>query len=591
MSQNNQLKILGVLLLVLLMQSIHLNAGTNVRFAINASRLPEGSQIGLRGNCAPLSWFTTMKLKSSEQKGYYETTVYFEANQSQCVEFKFVIDSKPVVYESIRDNRILFLNGESQEFEAVWDVQQNFLALSIPPLNQDSLKAEFSVFEDAMRSLHPGLLRYLNQEQIDSLFENGKSQLSDIQDYSQLFLKYSQITSAIQCGHTFPSFFNQNALINQLVIRGPDKLPFSFRWIEGRMLILKSAVYPEVLTRGTEIISIDGRPVNEIMSNISRLIKSDGGNLNKKNAELNLWASGSAESFDVYFPLLYPPSEGQYKVRYTTTDQKSGEIAVAALSPTERSRLMNNEEETIQNSLWSFTLSEKNTAILKLETFDGFQLNFEWRNFLKKTFKEIRKNKINRLIIDIRGNEGGQDEVVYFLGQNLVSQPIKLVSREARTRYSKVPDRLKPYLSTWDTSYYDVTNRVESSGNGFFRLKQDSEQILKPSSKPFKGEVYLIVNGSNSSASFLLAEAVQKSKLGKVAGEPTGGSRKGLNSGIIFFLRLPYSGIEIDLPIIGTFSEQEPAGGITPDILIQEKAEDFIKGKDTIIETLKANLK
>jgi hypothetical protein len=53
---------------------------------------------------------------------------------------------------------------------------------------------------------------------------------------------------------------------------------------------------------------------------------------------------------------------------------------------------------------------------------------------------------------------------------------------------------------------------------------------------------------------------------------------------MMFFLRLPNSGIEIDIPVVGSFSAEKPQGGIQPDIIIRETVEDLIKGKDKVIE-------
>jgi hypothetical protein len=51
----------------------------------------------------------------------------------------------------------------------------------------------------------------------------------------------------------------------------------------------------------------------------------------------------------------------------------------------------------------------------------------------------------------------------------------------------------------------------------------------------------------------------------------------------MFFLRLPHSGIEVDIPIVGTFSEDKPAGGIVPDVAVAETVEDITKGEDKVI--------
>lgn len=62
---------------------------------------------------------------------------------------------------------------------------------------------------------------------------------------------------------------------------------------------------------------------------------------------------------------------------------------------------------------------------------------------------------------------------------------------------------------------------------------------------------------------------------------PTGGSQRGINGGAFFFLRLPHSGIEMDMPLIGTFPPQAlPDAGVTPDIMVTLTPFDIANQRD-----------
>ena len=63
--------------------------------------------------------------------------------------------------------------------------------------------------------------------------------------------------------------------------------------------------------------------------------------------------------------------------------------------------------------------------------------------------------------------------------------------------------------------------------------------------------------------------------MARFIGEPTGGNQRGINGGAFYFLRLPNSHIEVDLPLIGFFPPvPRPNGGITPDVVIREQWTD-----------------
>lgn len=91
----------------------------------------------------------------------------------------------------------------------------------------------------------------------------------------------------------------------------------------------------------------------------------------------------------------------------------------------------------------------------------------------------------------------------------------------------------------------------------------------------------MLIDSSNSSATFQFAEVIQRYRLGTLVGEPTGGSKRGINGGAFFFLRLPESKVEMDLPIIGYFPyAQQQDQGVIPDVEVDVTEDDVVTGKD-----------
>ena len=67
----------------------------------------------------------------------------------------------------------------------------------------------------------------------------------------------------------------------------------------------------------------------------------------------------------------------------------------------------------------------------------------------------------------------------------------------------------------------------------------------------------------------------------RLIGEPTGGNRRGINGGAYFFLRLPGTGMEVDLPLIGYFPlRPQPDAGVVPDLLVPVRRSDIASGFD-----------
>ena len=161
-------------------------------------------------------------------------------------------------------------------------------------------------------------------------------------------------------------------------------------------------------------------------------------------------------------------------------------------------------------------------------------------------------------------------------------------------RYQSVPSELLPYLSTWDSSFknwgrdatalvrpWPTAPPVEYFGLAGENTEDDARVVLHPVTPHFAGKVFVIVDASNSSATFQFAQVIQQNHLGLLVGQPTGGNRRGINGGAFFFLRLPHSHIELDLPLIGTFPRlAEPDAGLFPDVMVPKTAADVTSGSD-----------
>ncbi len=117
---------------------------------------------------------------------------------------------------------------------------------------------------------------------------------------------------------------------------------------------------------------------------------------------------------------------------------------------------------------------------------------------------------------------------------------------------------------------------------------------LTPVEKPFTGKVWLLVDGANASATFMLAKQYQDQGLATIVGQPTGGNLRGINGGGIFFLTLPNTQIEIDIPIFkylpSGISSSElssiPNQGVIPDMLIDVQVTDIQQQTDGVLDTL-----
>ena len=175
---------------------------------------------------------------------------------------------------------------------------------------------------------------------------------------------------------------------------------------------------------------------------------------------------------------------------------------------------------TQENNL-QLSFPSQNIALLTIKTFSYQQL-FENKEdfpaFLQSAFKEIKEKKIDKLIIDLRGNGGGRD--VY--GSLLYS-----------------------YLTDKDFSYYTSLETVKRK---LTVEEHPNLQIQIPNENNFTGKVFFLINGLSFSATAEFCSIARSNKRGKFIGEETGGGYYGNTSGKFVDTTLPNSKISISIP-------------------------------------------
>ena len=149
------------------------------------------------------------------------------------------------------------------------------------------------------------------------------------------------------------------------------------------------------------------------------------------------------------------------------------------------------------------------------------------------------------------------------------------------------PAALNPYLDTWDDSFRDWGEAATPYDDRFFRLNRWADDTaVWPQGPALSVPMAVLTSPQNSSATFRFASLAKATGLGTLIGGTTGGNRRGINGGAFFFIRLPESGIEFDLPLIGYFPDtMQPDAGIRPDILVSNRARDIAKGYERELDT------
>jgi hypothetical protein len=465
------------------------------------------------------------------------------------------------------------------------------------------LEADATILRKAYEQLHPGLYRYNSKAEMDAKFDALERTLSHDQSLQDAYLAFSLFAAQVKCGHTYPNFFNQKKAIAKVLFEGNNRVPFYFRWLDRRMVVTDDFSSDHLFPRGTEVLAINGTPVHAILDRLMTIARADGSNDAKRIAYLEVTGDSLYEAFDIYFPMFFPatPPTLQLAVRRPdeknpmtlTTEALTFEQRIAPIKAREAGRMGD-------DILFEWKFLQDGIAYLRMPTWALYNSKWDWKSWLNSRLDELVERNSPALVVDLRGNEGGNDIGDEIL-KRLVRTNLTISTYRRLVRYRETPAELGPYLDTWDPSFKNwgtaATELPQSWPTAppvhYFALtKYDDDgaggTVIRPVGKPFRGLAYVLIDGNNSSATFQFARVVQQNKLGTLVGQTTGGNERGINGGAFFFLRLPNSQIEMDLPLIGTFpTSPQPDSGLTPDVLVRPTLQDLIDQKDVEMAKIK----
>jgi hypothetical protein len=466
----------------------------------------------------------------------------------------------------------------------------------IEPIPAAALQRDVDVLEQALVRLHPGLYRYNSPAQVASSVAALRRELNHDASLPEAWLAFSRFTASLRCGHTYPNPVNQSAAVQSRLFDAATRLPFHFRWLGGRMVVLRNFSGDARLAPGTEVLSVAGVPASTLLARMLPLVRADGHNDDKRLSLLEVAGREKYEAFDVLLPMLFPQAGDAPLLRVQPLGAiRPLELRVQAQTAAQRLAQRRQAADSRQAPPWSLRWLDGGIAVLDMPSWAVYDGRWDWRDWLQRIFSDERLLRAPALVIDLRENEGGADVGSELLA-HLVDREVPLPGYVRKTRYRTSPPELRPYLDTWDPSFHDWGDEATPLGDGFYRLERaglsaEGERV-QPVAPHFRGRVFVLTSAVNSSATFDFARDVRRAGIGTLVGQTTGGNLRGINGGAFFFLNLPNSRIEIDLPLIGQFPlEPQPDAGLRPDIEVRASAADLASGRDLELEAVRQALR
>ena len=450
-------------------------------------------------------------------------------------------------------------------------------------IDKELLLEDFLIYKQAMKNLNAGIYRYTSKDSMDIVFKNAFESIDRPMSNLDFYKIIAGINNQIRDAHTS---IRPNKDIRAKAIFQKKVFPFDVRYNNEKLLIEKNFSSDSSITIGVEIISINGKNVNDINKEIFLGYSTDGYIKTPKYQEMNnhFWLY-YYELIDTLQTFRIELKEGRRTRKVTVEGVPSDTLRKAY------------QKEIIHRDIHLEVNKKNDIAILTIPHF----LDLELAEDFKSIFKEIKTAKITSLIIDIRNNPGGWDELNIELFKYLFKNEFKFYDRFLFIGKDK-KDLKHIKFDTLD--FFHESEKKELGEDALklaFTKRSLSESIdhyiqtnpAKGIHKPYRdlvfdGDLYLLFNGGSVSSGAEIPALLKETKRATLIGEEPNGAYEGVTAGIMGELVLPNTKTRVIIPLIAYYNNVikplETGRGAIPDHTITQTVTDMVEGKDRIIE-------
>ena len=433
-------------------------------------------------------------------------------------------------------------------------------------------------------ALHPGLYRYNSPREIEGSLICLESALAGAENRADRFVAIQRFLSTIRCGHTQCNFYNQSDAVVAELFDRPTRVPFAFAWLGDAMVVTEDLSGTGKLAPGTRIVTLNGLPVSDILYRLLPMTRADGHNDAKRRVQLEMRNTDTYDYFDIYQGLLMPPEGGVTRITAQRPDGSEFAAEFPALGLAARQATIKvPEDDGTTTPLWTWEM-RGDVAVLTMPTWVMYNTKWDWAGWLDDRLASL--SGARGLVMDLRDNEGG-NECGNAILSRLTDKDIRFPGYRQLVRFRETPAELNPYLDTWDRTFRKIGVEAEDVGGGFYQLpgKTEETDFILAKTPRLTVPVAALISPMCSSATFSFARRAKESALVRLFGETSGGNLRGINGGAYYFVRLPQSGIEFDLPLIGYYPPLPlPDAGVDPDVFVPRTAGDIAQGRDACLE-------
>ncbi|MGD6857063.1 S41 family peptidase [Bacillus infantis] len=438
----------------------------------------------------------------------------------------------------------IFLSGCEWESHAALskdEIMKKEMLKSEDLLSPAVMKKDFDFMKTKILQIHPDPKRNIdNWDKAVSETEKKIKRALTAMEFAQVLMEF---TSRLKDPHTtvIPS--------GEMLVHSKT-FPATLEWVKEGLVVTKS--FDSTLKAGDLILKMGGRSPEELNEKLSKLI----------SAENEYWEKKTSLALLHYEIFLKEISIAEKDDTVKATIERDGKQLKAEVKLLENNYITTGQSKEWFN--WEIQ-QDRNIAYFNLDTCLD---TIGYQSAVDSFFQETVEKGIDNIVIDLRGNGGGDTGVTNSFLKHLPAANIQSIGY--LTKYST--DAAKRYG-------YRRTKGVHNIPSSKVENLQDPPI--------FTGKIYIASDSGTFSSAAQFAVIFQDNNLAEVIGETSGGNPEGFSDYI--FLSLPYSRFDLVISHKEYFrpnQEKSHLPYIVPDVMIEKTRKDIISGQDGQLERI-----
>ncbi|WP_238808346.1 S41 family peptidase [Emticicia aquatica] len=384
----------------------------------------------------------------------------------------------------------------------------------------EEIKRDMAFLKNRFEKIHPGMYYYISKDAYNQMYDSLYNTINQPINYLEAFKILSKLVTNVKDGHTNIRFNKK-----RFDKKSTKHVPFYLRKINNKYYLALNYSRDSTIIRGSEVLQINDEPIEHLMTQLKDFVSSDNGNITTKD----YYTTGV---FPNYYLKLYGELDS---IKITYRLPKTDVIyikKVACLTTAEINKTSVKRYKSLTRPNLALKIIDSVNHIAKLDitefSMTGKFLdvsNQKFKRVLKARFIDIKKHKIEHLIVDFRGNGGGYIPNITRFLKYFSPKPFTLVDSLAfkKKAYFTLfkPQWIGPPLVMW-------AGFMKRKGEFLYHVNTKNDKQKPEKELLYQGKTYFITDpGCYSATTFTLNLAKDMGIPEKIIGQQVGGATWG----------------------------------------------------------------